>query len=117
MDDKFTRKSQEALSDAVKRATAEGNPHVDALHLLTSLVQQSGGTAAPLLRAVGADPDAVLADAGDRIAKLPSAAGATLSAPDMSRPVLAALTTAAKRARELGDEYVSTEHLLSLIHI
>jgi ATP-dependent Clp protease ATP-binding subunit ClpB len=112
MDDKFTRKSQEALSDAVKRATAEGNPHVDALHLLTSLIQQSGGTAAPLLRAVGADPDAVLADAGDRIAKLPSAAGATLSAPDMSRPVLAALTTAAKRARELGDEYVSTEHLL-----
>src|SRR5256714_10613536 len=112
MDDKFTRKSQEALSDAVKRATAEGNPHVDALPLLTSHIQQGGGTAAPLLRAVGADPDAVLADAGDRIAKLPSAAGATLSAPDMSRPVLAALTTAAKRARELGDEYVSTEHLL-----
>src|SRR5499433_920156 len=112
MDDKFTRKSQEALSDAVKRATADGNPHVDALHVLTSLIQQSGGTAAPLLRAVGADPDAVLADARDRLAKLPSAAGATLSAPDMSRPVLAALTTAAKRARELGDEYVSTEHLL-----
>ncbi|HEY3033852.1 MAG TPA: Clp protease N-terminal domain-containing protein, partial [Streptosporangiaceae bacterium] len=66
MDDKFTRKSQEALSDAVKRATAEGNPHVDALHLLTSLIQQSGGTATPLLRAVGADPDAVLADARDR---------------------------------------------------
>src|SRR6266480_2666659 len=112
MDDKFTRKSQEALADSVRRATAEGNPHVDPLHLLTSLIQQSGGTAAPLLRAVGADPDAVLADARDRIAKLPSAAGATLSAPDMSRPVLAALTTAAKRARELGDEYVSTEHLL-----
>jgi ATP-dependent Clp protease ATP-binding subunit ClpB len=112
MDDKFTRKSQEALSDAVRRATADGNPHVDALHLLAALIQQSGGTAAPLLRAVGASPDAVLADAGDRLAKLPTAAGATLSAPDMSRPVLAALTTAAKRARELGDEYVSTEHLL-----
>jgi ATP-dependent Clp protease ATP-binding subunit ClpB len=112
MDDKFTRKSQEALADAVRRATAEGNPHVDALHLLAALIQQSGGTATPLLRAVGADPGAVLADAGDRLAKLPSAAGATLSAPDMSRPVLAALTTAGKRARELGDEYVSTEHLL-----
>src|SRR5499433_2967993 len=112
MDDKFTRKSQEALSDAVKRATADGNPHVDALHVLTSLIQQSGGTAAPLLRAVGADPDAVLTDARGRLAKLPSAAGATLSAPDMSRPVLASLTTAGKRAQELGDEYVSTEHLL-----
>jgi ATP-dependent Clp protease ATP-binding subunit ClpB len=112
MDTKFTRKSQEALADAVRRATADGNPHVDALHLLAALIQQGGGTAAPLLRAVGADPDAVLADTGDRLAKLPSAAGATLSAPDMSRPVLAAITTAGKRAAELGDEYVSTEHLL-----
>ena len=112
MDDKLTRKSQEALADAVRRATADGNPHVDPLHVLAALIQQSGGTADPLLRAVGADPAAVLADAGDRLAKLPSAAGATLSAPDMSRPVLASLATAAKRARELGDEYVSTEHLL-----
>jgi ATP-dependent Clp protease ATP-binding subunit ClpB len=112
MEEKFTRKSQEALSDAVRRATAEGNPHVDPLHVLAALVQQSGGTADPLLRAVGADPRAVLADVSDRLAKLPRAAGATLSAPDMSRPVLATITTAGKRARELGDEYVSTEHLL-----
>ena len=112
MADKFTRKSQEALADSVRRATAEGNPHVDPLHLLVALIELNGGTAAPLLRAIGADPDAVLADARDRLAKLPSAAGATLSAPDMSRPVLASLTTAGKRAQELGDEFVSTEHLL-----
>src|SRR5215475_12992421 len=112
MADKFTRKSQEALADAVRRATAEGNPHVDPLHLLVALIELSGGTAAPLLRAIGADPDAVLTDARARLAKLPSAAGTTLSAPDMSRPVLASLTTAGKRAQELGDEYVSTEHLL-----
>jgi ATP-dependent Clp protease ATP-binding subunit ClpB len=112
MDGKFTRKSQEALSDAVRRATAQGNPHVDALHLLAALIQQSGGTAAPLLRAVGADPGAVLADVNDRLAKLPTAAGTTVSAPDMSRPVLTALTTATKRAQEMDDEYVSTEHIL-----
>src|SRR2546423_536295 len=94
MDDKFTRKSQEALSDAVKRATAEGNPHVDALHLLTSLIQQGGGPAAPLLRAGGADPDAVLADAGGRIAKLPSAAGDTPRAPAQSRPEQGAVSEA-----------------------
>jgi ATP-dependent Clp protease ATP-binding subunit ClpB len=112
METKFTRKSQEALSDAVRRATAEGNPHVDPLHLLAALIQQSGGTADPLLRAVGADPAAVLADISDRLARLPRAAGATLSAPDMSRPVLATITTAGQRAQQLGDEYVSTEHLL-----
>jgi ATP-dependent Clp protease ATP-binding subunit ClpB len=112
MADKFTRKSQEALADSLRRATAEGNPHVDPLHLLVALIELNGGTAVPLLRAIGADSNAVLADARDRLAKLPSAAGATLSAPDMSRPVLASLTTAGKRAQELGDQFVSTEHLL-----
>jgi ATP-dependent Clp protease ATP-binding subunit ClpB len=112
MNDKLTRKSQEALLDARQRATAEGNPDVDPLHLLMALIQLNDGTADPLLRAVGADPAAVLADASNRLARLPRAAGATLSAPDMSRPVLAALTTAGKRAQQLGDEYVSTEHLL-----
>src|SRR5262245_65505290 len=98
MDDKFTRKSQEALSDAVKRATADGNPHVDALHVLTSLIQQSGGTAAPLLQAVGADPGAALADARDRLAKLPRAAGGAPGGPGLAHPVLAAVATARHRA-------------------
>jgi ATP-dependent Clp protease ATP-binding subunit ClpB len=112
MDNKFTRKSQEALSGAVRRATADGNPHVEPLHLLAALLELTGGTAAPLLRAVGADPAAVLADTGDRLAKLPTVSGATASAPDMSRPLLTAINTAGKRAAELGDEYISTEHLL-----
>src|SRR5262252_7907451 len=112
MEDKLTRRSQEALSDSVRRATAEGNPHVEALHLLAALIEQEGGTAAPLLRAVNADPAAMLAETKDQLARLPKVAGATVSPPDMSRPVLSTLATAAKRARELQDEYVSTEHLL-----
>jgi ATP-dependent Clp protease ATP-binding subunit ClpB len=112
MDDKLTRKSQDALSAAVRRATTDGNPHVEPLHLLAALVSQEGGTAAPLLRAVGADPQAILSSADALISRLPKAAGTTVSAPDMARPLLATLATAAKRARELDDEYVSTEHLL-----
>jgi len=112
MDDKLTRKSQEAVSDAVRRATTDGNPHVEPLHLLAALVSQEGGTAAPLLRAVGADAAAVLRTTEDQIARLPKAAGSTVSAPDTARPLSLALATAAKRAREMGDEYVSTEHLL-----
>jgi ATP-dependent Clp protease ATP-binding subunit ClpB len=112
MDDKLTRKSQEALSEAVKRAAAAGNPNVDGLHLLAALVEQEGGTAAPLLRAVGADPAAVLTHASRLLARLPSATGATVNAPETSRPLLAALATAARRAKEMSDEYVSTEHLL-----
>ena len=99
MEDKLTRRSQEALSDAVRRATAEGNPHVDALHLLAALIGQEGGTAAPLLRAVGADPRAVLAETKGQLARLPKVAGTTVSAPDMSRPLLGVLATAGKKAQ------------------
>ncbi|MGP7998235.1 MAG: ATP-dependent chaperone ClpB [Streptosporangiaceae bacterium] len=112
MNDKLTRKSQEAVSDAVRRATTDGNPHVEPLHLLAALVSQEGGTAAPLLRAVGADPAALLRSTEDQITRLPKAAGTSVSAPDTSRALLTTLATAAKRARELDDEYVSTEHLL-----
>jgi ATP-dependent Clp protease ATP-binding subunit ClpB len=112
MEDKLTRRSQEALSEAVRQATADGNPHVDALHLLAALIGQEGGIAPSLLRAVGADPGAVLADTKEQLAKLPKAAGTTVSAPEMSRPLLGVLATARKKAQELRDEYISTEHLL-----
>src|SRR4029077_11080555 len=112
MDDKLTRKSQEALSDAVQRAAAAGNPNTHGLHLLAALVSQQGGTADPLLRAVGADPAAVLKQTADALTQMPSAAGTTVGAPETSRQLLKVLATAAKQAREMADEYVSTEHLL-----
>jgi ATP-dependent Clp protease ATP-binding subunit ClpB len=112
MDDKLTRKSQDALSAAVRRAAADGNPQVDPLHLLVVLIAQNGGTTAPLLRAVGADPAVVAKEAAARLGRLPRASGQTLSAPETSRPLLAVINTASARAREMNDEYVSTEHLL-----
>jgi len=112
MDDKLTRKSQDALSAAVRRAAADGNAQVDPLHLLVALIAQSGGTTAPLLRAVGADPAVVAKEAEARLSRLPRASGQTLSAPETSRPLLAVINTASARAREMNDEYVSTEHLL-----
>jgi len=112
MDDKLTRKSQEALSVAIRKAAANGNPQVDPLHLLAALLEQADGTAAPLLRAVGADPALLAKEAGDQIARLPRMHGATTSAPETSRQLLAVINTAASRARQLDDEYVSTEHLL-----
>jgi ATP-dependent Clp protease ATP-binding subunit ClpB len=112
MEEKLTHKSQDALSVAVQRAAADGSPQVDPLHLLVALVEQEDGTTAPLLRAVGADPALVAKQAEERLARLPRARGATLSAPQMSRPLLAAIATASNRAKQLGDEYISTEHLL-----
>src|SRR5579859_6955459 len=111
-DERFTRKSQEAINDAVQRASAAGNPHADGLHLLAALLDQDGGTAVPLLRAAGVDPAAVANRTRALLARLPRAAGATLGAPETSRQLLAALAAAGKRAGELSDEYISTEHLL-----
>src|ERR1700723_3115129 len=112
MDDKLTRKSQEALSVAIRKAAANGNPQVEPLHLLAALLEQADGTAAPLVRAVGADPALIAKEAGDQIDRLPGMDGATTSAPETSRQLLAVINTAASRARQLDDEYVSTEHLL-----
>ncbi|MGH3327085.1 MAG: ATP-dependent chaperone ClpB [Streptomycetales bacterium] len=110
--DKLTTRTQEALSEAVRRASTAGNPYVEPVHLLLALLGQAEGTAIPLLDAVGADRTRVRTGAEELAGRLPSATGSTVSAPQLSRQAYAALTAAGQRARDLGDDYVSTEHLL-----
>jgi ATP-dependent Clp protease ATP-binding subunit ClpB len=112
VDYKLTQKSQDAVSTAVRRAATEGHPQVEPAHLLVALLSQGDGTARPLLEAVGADPQALRRRAEEQIAALPKAAGATVGAPQTSRALLVVLNTAANRAKQLEDDYVSTEHLL-----
>ena len=112
MDFKPTRNSQEALSIAARRAAADGNPQVDPLHLLAALLDQTGGIATSLLKAVGADPGVIAKEVAEHIAQLPQMRGSTTSAPQLSRQLLAVINTATNRAQQLDDEYVSTEHLL-----
>jgi ATP-dependent Clp protease ATP-binding subunit ClpB len=112
VDYKLTQKSQEALSVAVRRAATEGNPQVEPEHLLIALLSQGDGTAIPLLDAVGADWQALRRRAEERLGGFPKAAGSTVGAPQSSRQLLLVLNTAAHRAQQLEDEYVSTEHLL-----
>ena len=109
---KLTTKSQEAVADAIRRAVAEGNPHVEPVHLLLALIGQADGTAAPLLEAVGVSLSALRAEAEQITARLPRATGSSVSAPGMDRPSMQVISAAAKRASDLGDEYISTEHLL-----
>ncbi|MFI6321383.1 ATP-dependent chaperone ClpB [Nonomuraea sp. NPDC050556] len=112
MDYKLTQKSQEALSSAMRRAAAEGNPEIAPAHLLSALLSQTGGTAVPLLEAVGADWKTLRAKAEEQLAGLPKAQGSTVSAPSSSRQLLTVINTAAQRAKQLEDLFVSTEHLL-----
>jgi ATP-dependent Clp protease ATP-binding subunit ClpB len=112
MDYKLTNKSKEGLSAAVRRATSDGSPQVEPVHLLAALIGQSEGITRPLLKAVGADPEAVNREVERALAALPKAQGANVSAPQSSRQLIITLNTAAQRAKQLEDEYVSTEHLL-----
>ncbi|MBT2206723.1 ATP-dependent chaperone ClpB [Actinomadura sp. NEAU-AAG7] len=112
MDIKLTQKSQEAVSVAVRRAAAEGHPEVEPQHLLVALIGLPEGTAVPLLEAAGADWQAVRRQAEEQLAAKPRAAGSTVATPRLSGQLQRAINTAGNRARQLEDEYVSTEHLL-----
>jgi len=107
-----TTRAQQAISAAVQAASLAGNPDVGPTHLLGALLAQADGIAVPLLTALGADAAAVRADNAALGSRLPAAAGSTVAAPQLSREALATMTAAQQLATEMGDDYVSTEHLL-----
>lgn len=112
MDAKFTTKSQEALSAAAMNASTAGNPQVEPAHLLKALMDQREGVAVALLRATGADPDAVSVQASTAIKALPASSGTSVQQAQLSRAALQAIKNAQNEADKLGDTFVSTEHLL-----
>ncbi|GLZ33218.1 chaperone protein ClpB [Lentzea sp. NBRC 105346] len=107
-----TTKTQQAVSAAVQAATIAGHPDVSSVHLLGALLAQTDGLTAPLLSAVGADPTLVRKELEQLSRGLPTATGSTVSAPQLSRDGVRVLSKAQELATEMGDEYVSTEHLL-----
>jgi ATP-dependent Clp protease ATP-binding subunit ClpB len=112
MDYKLTTRSQEALAAAVRAAGNAGNPAVEPVHVLLALLDQADGTARPLLEAVGAPLDTVQSKAQALAGRLPSASGSTVASPNLSRQSAAVINAASDEARSLGDDYISTEHLL-----
>jgi ATP-dependent Clp protease ATP-binding subunit ClpB len=112
VDTKFTNKSQEALQAAAMNATTAGNPQIEPAHLLKALMDQRQGVAVALLKAAGGNPDTVSAAASNAIHALPSSSGSSVAQPQFSRPMLQVITAAQQEAEQLGDAYVSTEHLL-----
>ena len=112
MDMNFTTKSQDVLGAAVRIAAAKGNPQVEPLHLLDSLLQSGPGIASALLDAVGCDVPALSAQVRAALDALPSASGDSVAAPQLSGTSFRVLTAAQDLAKSRGDEYISTEHLL-----
>ncbi|GAB3994317.1 hypothetical protein GCM10029992_08340 [Glycomyces albus] len=110
---RLTTKTREVISQAARTAAAGGNPAVDPWHLLDALLTVDGSTAPGLLQLVGVTPGTVSAETERRLDEMPSASGPSVSEPSMARESLRAINAADKIATDYGDEYVSTEHLLT----
>jgi ATP-dependent Clp protease ATP-binding subunit ClpB len=109
--DRLTIKASEAIQEASALARERGNPVVNDAHLLHTLLSQDEGIVRPLLQKLGLMVAELLDAAGREIERLPKQEGAAAPAA-MAREFSQSLDRADKLAKDLGDAYVSTEHLL-----
>ena len=108
--EKFTLKAQEAILEARSAASDSGNQVIDLPHLFAALVSQPG-MPIRILEQLGSDFRVLAQTAAEQISKLPKVKGASDQI-YMSRELDSAIRSADKEAKDLGDAYVSTEHLL-----
>lgn len=113
MDAELTNKSRDAINAAGNRAVSDGHPDLTPAHLLLALLEgQDNENITDLLASVEADQAAVRSAVERVLASLPRVTGSTVAPPQPNRELLAVIADASQRAKELGDDYLSTEHLL-----
>jgi ATP-dependent Clp protease ATP-binding subunit ClpB len=106
---RWTLKTQEAVNVAISSARTNSNPEVTPDHLLAALLQQEEGVVLPILQRAGKAPLSLRNQVADAVGALPKAYG---SEARISRAFNDVMATADQARVELGDEYLSTEHLL-----
>jgi len=111
----FTHKAQEAIQNAHNLGVENGQQGVDPIHLLAVLVEQDDGVVnavvnkiAPQLSDLRANIDNIL----DGLPKSKIQTQGGLGQVFLSPQVVSVFEQAAKKAKEFGDEFISTEHLL-----
>jgi ATP-dependent Clp protease ATP-binding subunit ClpB len=109
--DRLTVKAGEALQAAMSHARQRGNPVVNDAHLFLALLEQDEGIVVPVLQKTGLNVTQLRADTERDVGRLPTQSGEA-SQPTAARELNAALDRADAFAKELGDAYVSTEHIL-----
>ncbi|MCL4215456.1 MAG: AAA family ATPase, partial [Candidatus Hydrogenedentes bacterium] len=109
--DKLTVKAQEAVSEAMDRAGGYGHAEITSAHLLAALVQQDQGAVVSILQRLGVPQTQIANQVNARLESLPRVSGSQ-GAPGLSAEANAALEAGWKFARQLKDEYLSTEHIL-----
>ncbi|WP_193095846.1 ATP-dependent chaperone ClpB [Brevibacterium sp. FME17] len=112
MDAQMTTKSRETLQSAINDVVARRNNQVEPAHLVAALLDQPDSLASNLVTKVGADPRTVLTAVRKTIDDLPTVSGQTVAQPGLSRSGLEMMNLAQEEMTSLGDQFVSTEHLL-----
>jgi len=109
--DKFTIKSQEALSDARNIASENGHQSIEDVHIMSAMLKQKDGIIIPVLQKLEVDPEVFRAKVDSLIKNTPKVTGGAAQL-YISNELNNILDDSFKEARQLKDEYVSTEHIL-----
>ena len=106
--EKFTRKSLEVIENCERLAYEYNNQEIDQEHLLYSLLTVEDSLIAKLLDNMGINLESFSKEAEKLVAYRPKVSGGKLfTSPDFSK----ALMQAEKEAKQMGDDYVSVEHI------
>ncbi|MGA0333241.1 MAG: ATP-dependent chaperone ClpB [Kiritimatiellia bacterium] len=109
--EKLTHKTREVLAAAQSLMQEHSHAELDLPHLLLAMLEQAEGLTSPLLSRCGVEVAALKRKVQDEVDRLPVVQGSTVQQ-GLSRALQETLIRAEKRAKAMGDEYVSTEHLL-----
>jgi ATP-dependent Clp protease ATP-binding subunit ClpB len=107
---RWTLKTQEAVSKALELASSANNAEITPDHLLSAALGQEDGVAIPILTRLGVAPIPLRNKIAESISRLPKAYGG--GQPQMSRELRDAFERAEAAQHEMGDEYLAVEHLL-----
>ena len=111
---KLTKKSIEAIQSAQDTAMNYGNTNVDQPHLLYALLTQENGLIPQLVKKLGKDPNVVSGSVERIIGKIPkvSGSGRDMNTVYISQSLDRLLNASEAIAKNMGDEYVSVEHIM-----
>ena len=108
--DKLTIKAQEAIVGAQSLAASQGNPEIEGMHLLSTLLDDPAGVVVALLKKIGTQLDKLQSTTASELQRLPRSSNGRQ--PGISASLQKGLESAASSAEAMKDEFVSTEHLL-----
>lgn len=112
----FTEKSLEALNAAASIAKQRSNTEVLQVHLLSALIAQDSGIVGSILNKLGPDKRSALElGIGRVLDTLPKVNGSTAADPYISTGLSSTLSRAESIAKEMRDDFISTEHLFIAI--